>query len=148
MQIAVSAEPLVPEPWLQRLYQGQSQVGAVVSFLGLVRDINQQAAVSGLWIEHYPGMTERCLEQLAEQAKARWAVQDLVLIHRVGALQPNEPIVLVAVSSAHRADAFAACEFLIDRLKTAAPFWKKEQRGEQAVWLDARDSDTERAQRW
>lgn len=148
MQIQVLTTELKPEDWLPALYRQRPEIGAVVSFLGLVRDINQQAAVTGLLIEHYPGMTERSLTAIAEQAQARWALQDLLIVHRVGLLLPQEPIVLVATASAHRADAFAACEFVMDYLKTQAPFWKKEQRGEQQLWLDARESDELRASRW
>lgn len=148
MQIQVLTTELKPEDWLPCLYRQRPEIGAVVSFLGLVRDINQQAAVTGLLIEHYPGMTERSLTAIAEQAQARWALQDLLIVHRVGLLLPQEPIVLVATASAHRADAFAACEFVMDYLKTQAPFWKKEQRGEQQLWLDARESDELRASRW
>lgn len=103
------------------------RVGAVVSFVGTVRDLNEGAAVSEMELEHYPAMTERALEQIVAQAKARWPIFDALVIHRVGPLLPREQIVLVAVTSPHRGEAFAACEFIMDYLKTQAPFWKKEQ---------------------
>ena len=125
-----------------------ARVGAVAAFIGLVRDINDAAAVSTLTLEHYPGMTEKALSGIVEQAKARWRIYDAVVIHRVGELEPTEQIVLVAVTSAHRGEAFAACEFIMDYLKTRAPFWKKEQTPTGERWVEARTSDDEAAARW
>jgi len=124
------------------------RVGAVVSFVGTVRDLNDGAAVSEMELEHYPAMTERALEQIVEQAKARWPIFDALVIHRVGPMQPREQIVLVAVTSPHRGEAFAACEFIMDYLKTQAPFWKKEQTPQGAQWVDARVSDDAALARW
>ncbi|MES2295414.1 MAG: molybdopterin synthase catalytic subunit MoaE [Pseudomonadota bacterium] len=123
-------------------------VGAVVTFVGTVRDMNEGASVAAMELEHYPGMTERALEQIVAQAKARWPLQGALVIHRVGPLLPLEQIVLVACSAAHRGEAFAACEFIIDYLKTEAPFWKKEQTPEGARWVDARVTDDEALQKW
>nr|WP_034333019.1 molybdopterin synthase catalytic subunit MoaE [Herbaspirillum sp. B39] len=124
------------------------RVGAVVSFVGTVRDLNDGAAVSEMELEHYPAMTERALEQIVEQAKARWPIFDALVIHRVGPMQPREQIVLVAVTSPHRGEAFAACEFIMDYLKTQAPFWKKEQTPDGARWVDARESDGTALAKW
>jgi molybdopterin synthase catalytic subunit len=116
-------------------------VGAVASFVGVVREV-------AMTLEHYPGMTENSIRKIVEEARARWQVMDCSVIHRYGALQPGDQIVLVAVASAHRADAFAACEFIMDYLKTQAPFWKKEHRAEGARWVEARASDDQAAGRW
>ncbi len=127
-------------------------IGAVVSFIGQVRDINQGDAVSLLSLEHYPGMTEKALEAIALQAKSRWDIVDSLIIHRVGTLQPTDQIVLVAVTSSHRGEAFKACEFIMDYLKTEAPFWKKEvtqfegQTTER--WVEAKVTDDEARERW
>ena len=120
---------------------GNSKIGAVASFIGLVRDVQ-------MTLEHYPGMTERAIAKIVEEARNRWQVMDCTVIHRYGALQPNDQIVLVAVASAHRGDAFAACEFIMDYLKTQAPFWKKEQTAEGARWVEAKTSDDKAAERW
>ena len=117
------------------------KVGAVASFVGLVRDVP-------MTLEHYPGMTERAIQKIVDEAKARWQVMDCSVIHRYGALQPNDQIVLVAVASGHRGDAFAACEFIMDYLKTQAPFWKKEQTAEGVCWVEAKDADDKAAERW
>jgi molybdopterin synthase catalytic subunit len=124
------------------------RVGAVVSFVGTVRDLNDGATVSEMELEHYPVMTERALEQIVEQAKARWPIFDALVIHRIGPMQPREQIVLVAVTSPHRGEAFAACEFIMDYLKTQAPFWKKEQTPDGARWVDARESDDSALTKW
>jgi|SRR5690606_6782021 len=123
-------------------------IGAVVSFVGTVRDINEGAGVSTMELEHYPGMTEKALEEIVSQAKSRWNIFDALVIHRVGPLKPLDPIVLVAVTSAHRGEAFDACEFIIDYLKTQAPFWKKEQTPHGARWVDARVTDDEALAKW
>lgn len=132
--------------------------GAVVSFSGLVRDANLGDQVSSLFLEHYPGMTEKALQQIVEQARERWQLGPVTVIHRVGKLYPNDPIVFVGVASAHRGSAFQAAEFLMDFLKTKAPFWKKEswkkesckkeQTEEESRWLDIRESDIQSAARW
>ena len=125
-----------------------ARIGAQVSFLGLVRDMNEGASVAGMTLEHYPGMTEKALEAIVDEAKARWDLYDVLVIHRVGPLKPCDQIVLVAVTSAHRGEAFAACEFVMDYLKTRAPFWKKEDTPDGGRWVDARDTDDSAAERW
>lgn len=125
-----------------------SQVGAITSFTGLVRDINEQAGVSGLFLEHYPGMTEKQIAEIIAEAALRWQLQAVTVIHRIGALQPTDPIVFVGVASLHRGDAFKACEYIIDFLKTRATFWKKEQTAAGPRWLTTRDSDVESARAW
>jgi molybdopterin synthase catalytic subunit len=131
-----------------RLRAGDPRIGAVVSFIGTVRDMNDGASVAELELEHYPEMTERSLQGIVEQARARWPLYGALVVHRVGPMQPMEQIVLVAVSSAHRGEAFAACEFIMDYLKTEAPFWKKEQTPEGARWVDARSSDDKAKAKW
>src|SRR5439155_23423978 len=120
----------------------------VAMFVATGRGQNDAHAVSTLTLEHYPGMTEKALQAIVDEAKDRWPVYDALVIHRVGELQPRDQIVLVAVTSAHRGDAFAACEFIMDYLKTRAPFWKKEQTPDGPRWVDARSSDDEKAARW
>ncbi len=120
---------------------GNPKIGAVASFVGLVRDVP-------MTLEHYPGMTERAIGKIVDEAKARWRVMDCSVIHRYGALKPNDQIVLVAVASGHRGDAFAACEFIMDYLKTQAPFWKKEQTADGARWVEAKAADDQAAERW
>ena len=138
---------------LALLRGSRSDIGAIATFIGLVRDsgsvINSDAPiVSNMTLEHYPGMTEKALEAIVEQAKARWSVIDAVIIHRVGLLQVGEQIVFVAVTSQHRGDAFAACEFMMDYLKTEAPFWKKEQTEHGAHWVEAKSTDDKARDRW
>jgi len=118
-----------------------SKVGAVASFVGLVRDVRMS-------LEHYPGMTENAIRKIVDEAASRWQVMDCTVIHRYGDLEPNDQIVMVAVASAHRGDAFQACEFIMDYLKTQAPFWKKEHRAGGASWVEARASDDDAADRW
>jgi molybdopterin synthase catalytic subunit len=130
------------------LRRGDPKIGAIASFIGLVRDVNEGEAVSGMTLEHYPGMTEKALEDIVAQAKARWDIFDALVIHRIGPLKPADQIVLVAVTGAHRGEAFAACEFLMDYLKTRAPFWKKEQTSGGARWVDRREADERAAERW
>ena len=125
-----------------------NSIGAVASFIGLVRDVNDGDAISGMTLEHYPGMTERAIGKIVDEAKSRWQVMDCTVIHRYGALKPNDQIVLVAVASAHRGDAFDACEFIMDYLKTQAPFWKKEHREGGACWVEAKAADDSAAERW
>lgn len=133
---------------LARLRAGDARVGAVVSFVGTVRDMNDGDAVAELELENYPGMTERALEDIVEQARARWPLYGALVIHRIGPMKPMEQIVLVAVSAAHRGEAFAACEFIMDYLKTEAPFWKKEQTSGGTRWVDARVSDDAARAKW
>ena len=130
------------------LRQGNPQVGAVASFIGVVRDVNDGSSVAEMTLEHYPGMTEKSIAEIIEQAKSRWSVFDALVIHRIGRLKPLDQIVLVVVTGAHRGDAFAACEFIMDYLKTRAPFWKKEQTPDGARWVESRDSDEVAAERW
>jgi molybdopterin synthase catalytic subunit len=130
------------------LRKGDPRVGAVVTFLGTVRDMNDGSQVKGMTLEHYPGMTEKALEEIITQAKSRWDIYNTLVIHRIGQLLPEDQIVLVAVTSAHRGEAFAACEFIMDYLKTAAPFWKKEDTPEGARWVDARVTDDAAMARW
>ncbi len=123
-------------------------IGAVVSFIGQVRDLNDGENVTAMNLEHYPSMTEKSLEGILAQAKKRWAIEDALIVHRVGELKPLDQIVLVLVASAHRKDAFAACEFMMDFLKTEAPFWKKEQTPSGERWVEAKDSDDQAKSRW
>jgi molybdopterin synthase catalytic subunit len=148
MKILVQVEAFDLGAEVAALHAANPKVGAVVSFLGLVRDINAGDGVNSLTLEHYPGMTERSLEQIIREAFDRWDLLDATVIHRVGELHPTDPIVMVAVASAHRGDAFAACAFIMDYLKTQAPFWKKEQTDEGVRWVEARESDELAATRW
>ncbi|HQO16702.1 MAG TPA: molybdopterin synthase catalytic subunit MoaE [Methylotenera sp.] len=133
---------------ISKLRLARPDVGAVVSFVGQVRDLNEGNMVAALTLEHYPGMTEKSLEAIVTQAKSRWNIMDATIIHRVGTLNPLDQIVLVAVSSAHRGEAFNACEFIMDYLKTEAPFWKKETTDEGEQWLDAKETDETARNRW
>ena len=128
--------------------EGNPRIGAIASFIGLVRDLNEGDRVAEMTLEHYPGMTERALERIVDEAKARWDIVDVLVVHRVGTKRPLDQIVLVVVTSAHRGEAFSACEFVMDYLKTQAPFWKKEQTSTGGRWVDARESDDAAAQRW
>jgi len=148
MPVRVQREDFDLGAEVDALRAGNAKVGAVAAFVGLVRDLNDGSGVSTLTLEHYPGMTEAALEEICAQARARWDLIDLLVIHRVGELAPLDQIVLVAVSSAHRGEAFAACEFVMDYLKTRAPFWKKERTPEGERWVEARSSDDEAAARW
>ena len=133
---------------IESLRAARSDIGAIASFIGTVRDLHEGTQVNTLTLEHYPGMTETALEEIVGQAQARWQVYEILVIHRVGTLQPRDPIVLVAVTSANRGEAFAACEFVMDWLKTRAPFWKKEQTPAGERWVEARAADDEAAARW
>jgi molybdopterin synthase catalytic subunit len=148
MAVRVQVEDFDAGQEMQRLRAGDPRVGAVATFVGTVRDVNDAAQVSKLTLEHYPGMTEKALEDIVAQARARFDIYDALVVHRVGELRPTDQIVLVVVTSAHRGDAFDACRFLMDYLKTRAPFWKKEQTPEGARWVDARASDEDAAARW
>jgi molybdopterin synthase catalytic subunit len=129
------------------LLAGRTDVGAIASFIGLVRDLDGDP-LQTMTLEHYPGMTEAALQGIASRAQQRWQIADLGIIHRVGALAPADQIVLVAALSAHRADAFAACQFIMDYLKTEAPFWKKEVSEQGAKWVESRDSDELARKKW
>jgi molybdopterin synthase catalytic subunit len=133
---------------IKQLRAGDARVGAVATFVGTVRDRNDGSEVAAMTLEHYPGMTEKSLEEIIEKAKARWDILDVLIIHRVGPLHIEDQIVLTAVTSAHRGEAFAACEYVMDYLKTLAPFWKKEDTPEGARWVDARLSDDEALKKW
>lgn len=130
------------------LIRSNASVGAVASFIGLVRDVNDGSGISSLTLEHYPLMTENALAKIVREAESRWRVLSSTIIHRVGELKPTDQIVLVIVASAHRGDAFSACEFIMDYLKTQAPFWKKEQTPDGSRWVEARDSDDAAVARW
>lgn len=131
-----------------QLRAGCPQVGAIVSFIGTVRDMNDGSQVSEMALEHYPGMTEKSIEAIITQARSRWPIADALVIHRIGPLAPMAQIVLVAVAAAHRGEAFEACEFIMDYLKTQAPFWKKEQTPAGARWVDARITDDAALDKW
>ncbi len=131
----------------RELRAGRSDVGAIASFIGLVRDLGNDT-LQRMTLEHYPGMTEKALLGIAEKAQERWEIVDLAIIHRVGELKPADQIVLVSVLSAHRADAFEACEFIMDYLKTDAPFWKKEVSGQGSKWVESRKSDIFAQKKW
>jgi molybdopterin synthase catalytic subunit len=133
---------------VKALRKDDPRVGAIVTFVGTVRDLNDGSEVTGMTLEHYPGMTEKALEEIITQARVRWDLYKMLVIHRVGPLLPEDQIVLVAVTSAHRREAFAACEFIMDYLKTAAPFWKKEETPGGARWVDARATDDAAIARW
>jgi molybdopterin synthase catalytic subunit len=140
MKISVQREEFDVGLEIKKVSNNKS-IGAVASFVGQVRDV-------GMTLEHYPGMTEKALAAIVEEAKGRWQMIDCTVIHRYGELKPTDPIVLVVVASSHRGDAFAACEFLMDYLKTRAPFWKKEQTAEGERWVEAKNSDDKAAERW
>ncbi len=133
---------------LAALRAGDARVGAVAAFVGTVRDVSEGSVVAAMTLEHYPGMTEKALEEICNEAQERWQLYQTLVVHRVGKLRPLDQIVLVIVTSAHRADAFAACAYIMDFLKTRAPFWKKEFTGRGERWVEARDSDDEAASRW
>ena len=128
--------------------RGNPKVGAVASFIGVVRDLNEGDHVADMTLEHYPGMTEKALEKMVAETRSRWDIYDALVVHRVGTLKPGDQIVLVVVTGAHRGEAFEACEFLMDYLKTRAPFWKKERTPDGARWVEARESDDAAADRW
>ena len=148
MPVRIQTEDFDVSAEIARVREGNPKVGAVASFVGIVRDLNDGDAVASLTLEHYPGMTEKAVEKIVAEAHERWDIYDALVIHRVGILKPLDQIVLVVVSSAHRAESFKACEFLMDYLKTRAPFWKKEQTPDGVRWVDARASDDEAAERW
>jgi molybdopterin synthase catalytic subunit len=132
---------------IQLIKQNDSNIGAVVSFVGTVRDLIDEPMIK-MTLEHYPKMTEKALEKISEQAQSRWNVGNITIIHRVGDLSVNEQIVLVMTSSKHRKDAFASCEFIMDYLKTQAPFWKKEHTKNDSKWVEANQNDLKQSNRW
>ncbi len=148
IDIRVQQTPFDPAAEQDDLRRGNPGIGALVAFVGLMRDVNDGEQVEAMTLEHYPGMTEKALAAIAHEATTRWALEDIRVIHRVGRLLPEEPIVLVAVTSRHRGDAFRGCEFLIDFLKTRAPLWKKEVTADGERWVEARRGDDEAAGRW
>ena len=148
-EVRVQANTMDPAKELGSLFGASAATGAVTSFVGLMRDFNQDSPVAEMTLEHYPGMTEKALQAIVDEALVRWSLHAVKVIHRVGKLRPADPIVLVAVASAHRGDAFRACEFLIDYLKTRAPFWKRETTADgDTRWVESRGSDDQAAQRW
>lgn len=148
MTVRVQTEDFDAGFEINQLRNARKDTGAIVSFIGQVRDLNDGDTVSQLTLEHYPGMTEKALASIIQQAKSRWDFFDALIIHRVGTLLPTEQIVLVAVSGAHRGEAFKACEFIMDFLKTEAPFWKKEVTQSGEHWLEAKQSDDAARERW
>ena len=148
MTIRISEEDFDLGVELQLLRQSRPDAGAVVAFVGTVRDVSGGAAVTGMALEHYPGMTEKSIQAIVDQARNRWAIIDATVVHRVGVLPLQAQIVLVAVATAHRGEAFAACEFIMDYLKMEAPFWKKEQTPDGARWVDARGTDASALEKW
>ncbi|MBB6341459.1 molybdopterin synthase catalytic subunit [Pseudomonas fluvialis] len=148
MSIRIQVEAFDAGAELNALHAANLGIGAVVSFVGYVRDFNDGQAVAGMLLEHYPGMTEKALAKIEVEARERWPLLTVEIIHRVGVLEPGEPIVFVGTSSAHRQAAFDACAFIMDYLKTRAPFWKKERTPEGERWVEGRCSDQQAAQRW
>ncbi len=148
MPVRIQTEDFDLSQEIKQLRAGDARVGAVASFVGTVRDRNDGSEVAAITLAHYPGMNDESLEEIIEKAKARWDIFDVLIIHRVGPLNIEDQIVLTAVTSAHRGEAFAACEYVMDYLKTLAPFWKKEDTPEGARWVDARLSDDEALKKW
>ncbi|MCP3867304.1 MAG: molybdenum cofactor biosynthesis protein MoaE [Gammaproteobacteria bacterium] len=147
-QIQVQTHPMDIHAIQDDLRAGNPAIGALVSFVGLMRDMNDGDSVAGMILEHYPGMTEKAIQAIVQEAEQRWDLLGIRVVHRVGRLEPLDPIVVVAVASAHRGEAFRACEFLIDYLKTKAPFWKRESTHRGDRWVDARQSDNDAEARW
>ena len=148
ISVTIQTEDFDVNAELKALGQRSLETGAVVNFVGLVRDINEGESISAMELEHYAGMSERTIQDIIEKACQRWELLGVRVIHRVGPLLPGDQIVLVAVASKHRGDAFSACEFVMDFLKTKAPFWKKEHTPQGEKWVDARDTDDSAANRW
>ena len=146
--IRVQQQAFDPGHELQQLKAGRAGIGGTVMFLGTVRDLSDGAEVNAMTLEHYPGMTEKALAEIEAEAQRRWPLDATLVIHRYGRLEPGEDIVLVIAASAHREAAFEACHFLIDWLKTKAPFWKLEENDQGASWVAAKDSDDDAAKRW
>jgi len=148
IDIRVQEEDFDVTAELGRMRENNSNIGAIVNFIGLVRDLNQGSSIGSMALEHYPGMTEKSISQIVEQAMLRWKLQDAIVIHRIGHLLAGDQIVFVATSSQHRAEAFASCEFIMDYLKTRAPFWKKEFTPSGSRWVASCDADIDAAKRW
>jgi molybdopterin synthase catalytic subunit len=148
MPVRVQTEDFDAGAEIAALRRGDPKIGAVASFIGVVRDLNDGESVGRMTLEHYPGMTEKALEGIVAEARSRWDIIDVTVVHRVGELKPTDQIVLVVVAGAHRGEVFAACEFIMDYLKTRAPFWKKEETPGGARWVEARASDDDAAERW
>jgi molybdopterin synthase catalytic subunit len=148
MTVRVQTEDFDLSAEVAALRAENPKIGAVVAFVGTVRDLSDGESVAAMELEHYPGMTEKALEAIVEEAKRRWPGSELLIVHRVGKLFPRDQIVLAAATSAHRHDAFDACSFVMDYLKTQAPFWKKETTPNGARWVDARVSDDAALRRW
>ncbi|WP_438282132.1 molybdopterin synthase catalytic subunit MoaE [Pseudomonas alabamensis] len=148
MSVQVQQAAFQPGQQLEALHAANVGVGAVVGFVGYVRDFNDGRDVAGMFLEHYPGMTEKALVKIVELAQSRWPLLNVHVLHRIGALEPGEPIVFVGVASAHRQAAFQACDFIMDYLKTQAPFWKRETTPDGPRWVEGRQSDQDAAQRW
>ena len=146
--IKVQREDLDIGAEIATLTDGNTKVGGLAMFVGLVRDLAEHGKISAMTLEHYPGMTEKRLAEIADEAKSRWPLEGVLIIHRYGRLEPGDRIVLVAATSAHRQMALDACAFLIDWLKTKAPFWKLEESATGAEWVDARESDDKAAAKW
>lgn len=148
MSVQVQQAAFQPGQQLEALHAANVGVGAVVGFVGYVRDFNDGRDVAGMFLEHYPGMTEKALAKIVALAQTRWPLLNVHVLHRIGALEPGEPIVFVGVASAHRQAAFQACDFIMDYLKTQAPFWKRETTPDGPRWVEGRQSDQDAAQRW
>lgn len=148
MGVRIQEEDFDAGAEIAAMRRANPKIGAVASFVGVVRDINEGDSVATMTLEHYPGMTEKAIAEIMDQARGRWEVLDALVIHRIGTLKPTDQIVLVVVASGHRGDAFAACEFIMDFLKTRAPFWKKEVTPQGERWVDARAADDAAADRW
>jgi len=148
MPVRVQPEDFDVGAEIAAMRSNNPRIGAVASFIGIVRDSNEGEAVGSITLEHYPGMTEKSLRAICEQAKARWTLDDVLIVHRVGTLAPADQIVLVVTTSSHRGEAFSACQFVMDYLKTEAPFWKKETTKDGMRWVDARDSDAQAREKW
>jgi len=148
LRVVVQQEDFKLDDLLAQMRHGRPQIGAIACFVGTVRDLNQGDTVSSMFLEHYPGMTEKSLEAIAQKAIERWKLESVSIVHRVGLLKPLDQIVAVVTASAHRQDAFESCQFVMDFLKTEAPFWKKEQVADQTRWVQARASDDEARERW
>jgi molybdopterin synthase catalytic subunit len=148
MTVRVQTEDFDAGAEISALRRGDAKIGAVAAFIGLVRDVNEGSKVNSMTLEHYPGMTERSLERIVLDAKSRFKVEHVLVVHRVGELLPTDQIVLVVTAGGHRGDVFSACEYIMDYLKTEAPFWKREASMEGARWVASRQSDEEAAARW
>ena len=148
MTVRIQTEDFDLGAELSKLRRANASIGALVSFVGQVRDINDGDAINTLTLEHYPEMTQKSLEAIDNEAKTRWQLIDTLIIHRFGTLKPQDQIVLVAITCSHRGDAFKACEFIMDYLKTSAPFWKKEATNKGESWVEAKVSDDQAKARW